>query len=241
MAKTLLNGVNEVLKNVGIIRGDSAALTSLTDSARQDWIDTAISQLNNALEAIYDAADITLPKVEAETTITLIENDRDYALPDDDDFEEIIWPLHDRTNGRFIVEYKGGYDQLIIDQLIPTNFTGRPQAAAIRTTDGQLYLDRLPSADVAGEVFTLRYRQDISLSVAADTFPCRDVVFRALVLAASELWKKINKKDFDEGLLAAGIGRAARKLNPNRRKEADTVNRVGQTFNTTDPFNNNGE
>jgi hypothetical protein len=37
-----LNAVNEVLKKKGIIAGDSALLTSLTDSARQVSIDLAI-------------------------------------------------------------------------------------------------------------------------------------------------------------------------------------------------------
>lgn len=50
MAKTLLNGVNEVFKRIKLIQGDAAALTSLTDSARQHSIDLAIQIWNEVVD-----------------------------------------------------------------------------------------------------------------------------------------------------------------------------------------------
>ena len=42
MTKTLLNGVNDLLKRVKVIAGDTGTLSTLTDSAKQAYIDTAI-------------------------------------------------------------------------------------------------------------------------------------------------------------------------------------------------------
>ena len=114
--------------------------------------------------------------------------DRDYALPSN--LIQIRWPLIDETNGQYISEYPGGYDQIVIDQIFPDNYHGLPHLGAIRTTDGQLYVDFIPQSAENGRVYTLRYDKDLSLSTATDTFPFDDVVFRALVPAVAEMWKR---------------------------------------------------
>ena len=52
MAKTLLDGVNEVLKRVSLIQGDNAILTDLTDSSRQVYIDVAVQVWNESVDEI---------------------------------------------------------------------------------------------------------------------------------------------------------------------------------------------
>jgi len=210
MAKTLLDGVNEVLRRLNKISGDAGALTSLTDSPRQVWIDTAVQAWNEAIEELYSVSGAGLPNEVAEATITLATGDRDYALASD--LLALRWPLQDRTNGQYIRAYPGGYAALIADQPIADNVTGLAQAAAIRPTDGQLYLDAIPNAAENGLVYTYLYDKDVSMASASDAMPFNDGVFRALVPAVAELMAINHKREFSAELFRASMGRAARLL-----------------------------
>src|SRR5690606_17922535 len=103
-----------------------------------------------------------------EGTITLVANDREYALADG--LVQLHWPLLDETNGQYITPYPGGFMQMKIDQPYPDNETGLPMFGAINPQNGELYLDKLPTANEAGRVYTYWYDKDISLSAAADEF-----------------------------------------------------------------------
>ncbi len=208
MAKTLLNGVNEVMKRAKLIQGDSGTLTSLTDSPRQVWIDQIVQTWNEVMEELYSVSDVPMPTELSESTITLIDGTRNYTL---DTFNTLNWPMIDETNGQYIYEQVGGYSALWKSQPIPSTYTGLPLYGAIRETDGDLYLDRLPTASEAGLVYKYRYHRDISVSTAAATFPFKDEVFRALVPAVTALFKAENRKDAAVGF-ADNMGRAARLL-----------------------------
>lgn len=210
MAKTLLNGVNEVLKRVGEIQGDAAALTSLTDSPRQAYIDLAIQIWNELIDEVYSAASVPLPSILAEATITLATGDRDYAL--NSAVTVLRWPLRNETTGLSIEEYPGGYMAMVDEQLVPANYTGLANYAAIRPTDGQLYLDRIPTSVENGLVYKYRYEKDGVLDEAADTMPFTDKVFRAMVPAVSEFWRKRQERSFDEALAAGSMARAVKLL-----------------------------
>ena len=210
MSKSLLNGVNELLKKAKLIQGDSGALTTLTDSPRQVWVDTAVQVLNEVMEELYSVSGVPLPKELAESTITLATNDRDYALASD--LVSLHFPLLDETNGQFLYEYNGGYLALVAGQPVPADFTGMPLYAVVRPTDGQLYLDRIPTASENGLIYKYRYDKDISLSTAAATFPFSDTVFRALIPAATELFNFYHRKEFSEGIFKVSVGRAARLM-----------------------------
>ena len=210
MAKTLLNGVNEVLKKAKLIQGDSGLLTTLSDSPRQIWIDNAVQAWNEVVEELYSAISKPMPKELAEDTITLATNDRDYSLASG--LVTLHFPLMDETNGQKIYEYEDGYLNLVASQPIPANFTGLPLYAVIRPTDGLLYLDRLPTASENGLVYKYRYDKDISMSAAADTVPFNDTVFRALVPAVAELFNFYHRREFNEGIWKVSMGRAARAL-----------------------------
>ena len=109
MAKTLLNGVNEVLVDVRIV--DSAnLLASLTDTSRQNSIDIAVQIWNEMIGELYTSAKLAHPQESAEDSITLALSDRSYALATD--LNQLRWPLHDETNGQYIAEYPGGYEAL---------------------------------------------------------------------------------------------------------------------------------
>lgn len=232
MAKTLLNGVNDLLKRVQIIAGDSGELASLTDSARQHWIDLAVQCWNEAVEQLYSLTHIPQPQELGESTIVLASGDRDYALAAD--LVQLHFPLIDETNGAYILEQPGGYLGLVSSQLFPANYTGLATYGAIRPTDGQLYLDRIPTASEVGKTYKYRYDKDVSLSLAADTFPFTDAVYRALLPVATELWKLQKENKSFDGLSRKSFARAARYLTMTQPRPTWTPEIYqGQS---TDPF-----
>ena len=94
------------------------------------------------------------PSISSNTT-------RDSALATD--LAVIRWPFIDKTNTQFITDYPGGYNQMLIDDPEQDD-TGLPMMGAIRPTDCKLYLDRAPTANDAGKVYTYQYDKDTALS-----------------------------------------------------------------------------
>lgn len=214
MAKTLLQGTNEVLKRLQLIQGDSGELVSLTDSARQVFIDRIVQSWNEVVEEMYSIANVPLPETMAENTITLVTNDRDYALQAD--LVELYFPFLDETNGRHI--WQKDYLKIVNEQFQPGNWTGLALYGGIRPTDGELYLDRIPTVNENGLIYKYRYLKDHSVSLAADTFPFTDTVFRALVPAVAEYYTDAEERDVS--LYTINLGRAARLLNRVRERNS---------------------
>lgn len=227
---SLLNGVNEVMKRAKLIQGDSGELATLTDSPRQVWIDQIVQIWNEVMEELYSVSDRPMPQELAENTITLVTDDRDYALQT---FNTLHWPFIDETNGRYI--YEATYTAIWHSQAIPANWTGLPMSGAIRETDEQLYLDRIPTSNENGLVYKYRYDKDISLSVAADTFPFKGEVYRALIPVVAELFKAENRKDALISL-SSNIGRAARLLSNVRERTHYGQTHSGNTDGIAYPF-----
>ena len=92
--KTLIDGVNEVLKKVKIVTSTNTLL-SLSDSGKQAFIDSAVQAWNEAVDDLYSTALTPKPLQMGEGQITLSEGVRDYEL--EDDLEILHWPLHDET------------------------------------------------------------------------------------------------------------------------------------------------
>ena len=231
MSRSLLQGVNEVLKKAKLIQGDSGSLTSLTDSPRQLWVDTVVQSWNEVIDELYSTTDTPKPQQLSSNTITLATNDRSYALQSD--LITIYFPLIDETNGQYIYEYSGGYLALINSQPVPADYTGLPIYGIIDPTNGELYLDRIPTATENGLVYKYRYNKDFSLDAAADTFPFTDAVFRALVPAVTEIFNYYHKKEFSETVFNLSMGRAARLVTgipmrkgylPSRTRDAGIMN-----------------
>jgi hypothetical protein len=227
MAKTLLDGVNDVLKRASVIQGDTTTLTSLTSSNIQPYIDLAIQVWNEAVEELYSQIDVPMPNELASSTITLVADDRDYALATD--LVQLHWPLHDQTNGNFIHEFSGGYLGIIHQQTIPADYTGIPSFGAIRPTDGEVYLDRLPTSEEAGNVYTYQYDKDVSLSAATDTFPFDNAVYRAMVPVARQLWGAARENELDADLYTLNLGRAGRLISKEHQRESWGPYRVRRT------------
>lgn len=233
MAKTLLQGVNAVLIQLGYIKGNSGELASLTDSQRQTTIDQTIQAWNRLLVEVYDASDKPLPTELAENTITLVTSDRDYALQTD--LVQLRWPFTEQTRGLQIWEYNGGYEQIFKDQVQPANYTGQASFAAIRSTDGELYLNAIPTSGENGDVYTYQYDKEITVALAADTFPFTDTVFETLISACSELVSRYKKRSFDAGEYNKALGLAVGLMTKGQQRTSWTPER-GSGFNITDPL-----
>lgn len=211
MAKTLLNGVNEVLKKAKLIQGDSGSLTTLSDSPRQVWIDNAVQSWNEVVQELYETCDLPMPRRLGESTITLATGTRTYDLASD--VVTLYWPLKDETNGQFI--YESDYLTIVNSQPIPADYTGLANYAAIDPTNddpSQLYLDRIPTATENGLVYKYRYERSALMSVAADTVPFNNDIFYALVPAVTEMFNLHHRREMNEGIFRMSMGRAARML-----------------------------
>ena len=102
MAKTLLNGVNEVLKKVDIIDEDAGLLVTLSDSARQTFIDLAVQVINEVLDELYSITKKSKPKQLKESTITLATNKQAYGLNSSLVTLRREYRLIDENNNHFI-------------------------------------------------------------------------------------------------------------------------------------------
>lgn len=235
MAKTLLNGINDVLKNVGLIGGEDNALTSLTNNPRQTEIDVAVQCWNSLVIELFQFSNEPMPLEVSSTTITLATGDVDYDLPDD--LVQIRWPMKNETYGYYIVQYDGGWDQMFRDQAIPANYTGRPHAAAIRPTDGRLVMEYIPTSAENGLQYTLLYDKELILSAQGDEFPFNDSVYTVLLDAAIESWRYKQKGKAAGGIYKRKIAQAARLLNKNQDRDTYAPRRTRSPANVTDPMN----
>src|SRR5690348_1633262 len=112
MSKTLLDGVNELLKRVRIIdTGNTGVLSSLTSSSVQHNIDVAIQVINEGIDELYTASGKSMPGQSAESTITLATGQREYTLASD--LVTLKWPMVDRTNTQYLFQWEDTYEDLL--------------------------------------------------------------------------------------------------------------------------------
>lgn len=209
MAKTLLNAVNDIFRLAELISGDANALTSLTDSARQGDIDTSIMAFNQVIDELYTSAGISNYSQQAQDTITIATGTRNYTLHTN--LVRLHWPLIDKTRGTYIYEFEEGYDALLeLDPEITS--TGTPVFGCISPVDGSVYLFPTPTSADNGHVYTYQYDKDLGMSLAADTVPFNETIYRAVIPAAFQIWKRERRGAFDGAIFKTHFGRAARLL-----------------------------
>lgn len=225
---TLLQGVNRVLRRVQIITSD---LSSLTASGKQPWVDTCVYAWNEVILDLYQIANKPVPKELATSTITLVTNDRDYALASD--VIQLRYPFKDETNGRYITEYPGGFMQMQLDQVFTSNEVGLPYLGCIDPTDGEFYLDKIPTSSENGLVYRYWYDKDIELSAVDDEFPFNNAVFLSLVPAVAERWRLENQQKFNDGLYNRSMGIAVNYLTQKQQRDSYLPMR---TTHTEDPY-----
>jgi hypothetical protein len=230
---TLLSGVNAVLKRIGVIKGNSGELASLTDEQRQVVIDLTIQAWNEILIDVFDSSEIAVPNEVSSNTITLATGDRDYALQTN--VVQLRWPFKNLTTGHEIHEYPGGWEQLISDQTIPGNYTGQASYAVIDPSDGELYLDMIPTANENGDVYTYYYDKSLLMSAAADVFPFSDTVYTSLIPAVAELVKRDREKSFDKDIYKRRVALAVGQMTKQQLRSSWAPVR-NSSVNSSDPL-----
>lgn len=210
MAKTLLQGLNEVGRAVRIIAGDSTEFTSLTDASRQVFVDAIVRHWNDAVGELYASSEIPHPQELRQDSITLVTSDRSYVLATD--LNVMRFPLLDETNGDHIFEFPGAYLDLRHSQPQPSNFTGQSVFAKVDPTNDEIYLDRIPTSFENGRVYQYWYDKDLELALAADTFPFKDIVFRHMVPIVTELFNRGENATFDTDNFRRSLGVASSYL-----------------------------
>lgn len=194
MSKTLLNGVNDLLDRVGILDANGE-LSSLTNQGKQLFIDLAVQVWNETVDDACNMMGVPHIGETGSSTITLVTDTREYDLPSD--LIQIRWPLVDQTNGQYIWEYPGGYQQMRIDQFIPGDWAGLPYSATINPTTGKLRMERAPTSAENGNAYDLLYDKDLVMDAASDTFPFSDATYRAMLPVVTEAWERRKRNDFD--------------------------------------------
>ena len=211
MPYTLLQVVNKCLRRLSIVQGDAGELSALSSPQFQTDVDVLVQAINETIDDLYGAKG--RPQSVGTATITLADGTREYALAAD--CERIIGrppALIDEGSGRFMTEYPGGYEQMVSDQLIPANYTGRPLYFVVEPVAALLRLDRAPTAAEAGEVYRYRYFKTISLTAAAATFPFSDRIADNLVPAFCEKYKIARKQPEVNAIVYANAMTAAARL-----------------------------
>ena len=215
MAKTLLQGTNEVLKAVGIT-SSSGELTSLTDSGRQAHIDQIVQLWNILVDEVFNLTGLPVTGQTASGTVTLVTGTREYSLPST--LVKLHWPLINQTLGHVIQRYPDGYQGMRKDQRIPGNYTGRPVHAAINPNTGLLRMATSPNSEENGEIYEFTYDKDNSLSAATDTFTFNDTVFRSMVEAVAQNYRKRRENKFDEREFRKDVSRATAYMLERKRR-----------------------
>jgi hypothetical protein len=235
MAYTFMDGINRLLKRVGVIQGDTGDLSSFTDSAHQVDIDVGIQSFNELIHEYYsrdmfdgEVAEGSITLVTATTSATDALAPREYALATD--FERMTGDrdqriLRNETNNFVIKEHKGGYAQLKVDQIDPSDFNGQPTSWVINPIRGVLEINTNPQAGESGDVYKYLYDKRIALTATGDLFPFSDTVVDAIMPAAAQLWKRDRRKEFDDGIFNTSFNRGLSYLTQSQTKTRYGVKR----------------
>jgi hypothetical protein len=105
--------------------------------------------------------------------------------------------------------------------LLPTRSRTIPAChiGAIRPTDGKLHLDRCADQRRKRQDLHYQYDKDLTLTSQPAAVPFNDTVFRAMVPAWVQLWKREKRNEFDGDLFKKSMGSAARASDAKQPRE----------------------
>jgi hypothetical protein len=219
MAIQFLTAVNETMKRVGMIAGSDGELESfeVTDG-RQASVDRMIQIWNETLRLLYNTSGEPFPTEQQQSTITLVDQQREYDLPTD--LERINWPLNNDDDGQVIRAFGGGFQKMRIIQRQPDNWTGLPIWAAINPINGKLRMYTIPQADDGGRIYQLYYEKRLTLQFTNDTFPFSDTIVEELYSPVAAVWRADKGEGIDELTARRNLSIAASLLSkqPLRQK-----------------------
>lgn len=170
---TLLECVNRIFRTNAIIRGDTDAVVTFSDTNHNAAIQLAIIAVQNELTRIV--ARRLIPK-ERKTSgsITLVTQTRTYDLASD--FIRFYGAPHfyRSAENRQIYEYKGGLSRLQLEVWNYATQYGQPNwwySEPADSTNKKIGFFLVPSANESGNIWTYDYEGSVMISLAADNLP----------------------------------------------------------------------
>lgn len=167
---TLLEAVTRIMRNNALLRGDTDAPTSFSDTNHNASMQIAINAIQDELTAL--AAERMIPYEKATTAVGLTTSTRLYTLPGD--FISFYGYAHfyDSTDQRIIPEWPGGLESLQISNRRYTTETGAPNWWYWEPgTTKQVGFYQIPNSTYNGRSLTYDYERSIIVSSASDTMP----------------------------------------------------------------------
>lgn len=227
MAIIFLDAVNETLKRIGAIQGDTGALTTSTvtstatgafdiepfeRSAIQRQVDVSVQLWREGIHELYTHG--LFAKEAATATFTFASDTREYPLPSD--FERIAGDtpndqvVRGATTGLVLKLYPGGYAQMLADQARASDWVGDPGHFAFSPATDTIRFDRTFSTEQAGHTYHMLYEKTINFTstMATDTMPFSDTVAYDMVPVIAEFTKRWFKQEFDDASFRQSLSRA---------------------------------
>ena len=168
---TFIDGVNQVLRRNGIIRGDDDPLTTFTDTTHNATSQMAQIAINDELSSLI--SDNLLNYQHKTSTVTLVTSQRSYSLATD--FIS-LWGntpfFYYSTNNLEIYEYPGGEEALRLFFYDYLTALGSPNYWYLeKTTSKKVSFFQVPNSDWNGKVFNYDYNADVNVVNSTDTLP----------------------------------------------------------------------
>ena len=221
-----LTAINDTLKRVGVIAGDTQNLVTSTvtststgltatealqsQSAIQHQVDIMVQLWREGINELFISGE--LAREAATGSIVLVANQREYALATD--FEYFFDPpcLRSATEQDVIYQYPGGYHQMLIDQPVASDWIGNPRAFAMSPATDTLRIDTHPATGDAGDTWYYLYSKLITFTstMATTALPFNDGVYISLMPAIAQWWERSMKNDFDPDQFSVSLSRAVR-------------------------------
>ena len=167
---TFIECVTRILRLNAILRGDTDAPSTFSDTNHNASMQLAIVAVQDELTAL--TAERLIPYEKTSGTIALSTGTRAYALATD--FRNFYGYPHfyDSTNNRLITEWPGGQESLQVSDFQYLTRTGTPTWWYWEpTTSKKVGFYNVPDATWNGVSLTYHYEASVMVSSASDTMP----------------------------------------------------------------------
>lgn len=165
-----LECVTRILRNNAILRGDTDAPASFSDTNHNASMQLAIVAVQDELTDL--TANKLIPYEKTSGTITLSNGTRTYAL--DTGFINFYgFPsFYDSTGNRLISEFPGGQENLMVSDFQYASRTGTPNWWYWEpTTTRKVGFYNVPDSTWNGRQLTYQYESSVYVDEATDTMP----------------------------------------------------------------------
>lgn len=167
---TFLEAVTRIMRNNAILRGDTDAPTSFSDTNHNASLQIAQLAIQDELTQL--SANRLIPYERTSSTISLVTGQQTYALASD--FVNFYGTPHfyDATDNRQIYEYPGGEESLQLSDFQYATNQGSPNWWYwYPTTTKKIGLYQVPNSTYSARSWAYEYEKSILVSNASDTMP----------------------------------------------------------------------